>query len=31
VCVLKAKKIARVITALDMDHKTKYLYKRRGK
>ena len=31
VYVLKAKGIARVITALDMDHKTKNLYKRRGK
>lgn len=31
VYVLKAKGTARVITALDMDHKTRNLYKRRGK
>lgn len=31
VYILKGKGIARVITAMDMDEKTKKLYKRRGK
>ena len=31
VYVLKSKGIARVITAIDMDEKTRNLYKRRGK
>ena len=31
VYVLKSKGIARVITAIDMDEKTRKLYKRRGK
>lgn len=31
VYVLKGKGIARVITAIDMDEKTRKLYKRRGK
>ena len=31
VYILKGKGIARVITAMDMDEKTKKLYKKRGK
>ena len=31
VYVLKGKGIARVITSMDMDYKTKKLYKKRGK
>ena len=31
VYILKAKGLARVITAMDMDEKTRKLYKRRGK
>jgi len=31
VSVLKGKCMARVITAMDMDEKTRILYKRRGK